>query len=54
MCAKYSESLLIVAISVADNVKWVASKLMPKVYGDRQQVDSTVTITHEDTLKDLS
>ena len=37
-----------------DARKWIASKLMPKVYGDRQQVDSTITVTHEDTLKDLS
>lgn len=30
---------------VADQVKWVASKLLPKVYGDRLDVQGT--ITHE-------
>lgn len=37
-----------------DTRKWLAAKFLPKLYGDRQQVDSNVTITHEDTLKDLS
>lgn len=37
-----------------DARKWIACKLMPKVYGDKQQVDSTITISHEDTLKDLA
>lgn len=38
---------------IVDSYKWIASKLMPKVYGDKQQVDTNVTITHEDTLKGL-
>jgi hypothetical protein len=33
--------------------KWRASKLAPKVYGERQQIDSTVTVRHEDALKAL-
>lgn len=37
-----------------DARKWIACKLMPKVYGDKQQVDTNVTINHEDTLKDLA
>jgi len=28
---------------VADNYKWTAARLLPKVYGDKQQVD----VTHE-------
>lgn len=39
---------------IVDTIKWVACKLAPKVYGDKQQVDTNVTITHEDTLKDLA
>jgi len=37
-----------------DARKWIASKLMPKVYGDRVQSDTTLTVVHEDTLKDLT
>lgn len=33
--------------------QWHASKLAPKVYGDKTQVENTVTVKHEDTLKDL-
>ncbi len=36
-----------------DTRKWLASKLIPKVYGDRITQDTTVTIKHEDALKDL-
>lgn len=39
---------------IVDSIKWIACKLVPKVYGDRQQVDTNVTINHEDTLKDLA
>lgn len=39
---------------IVDTIKWVACKLMPKVYGDKVQTDSTITINHEDTLKDLA
>ena len=34
-----------------DTVKWIASKLMPKIYGDKQQ--NEVTIKHEDKITDL-
>ena len=34
--------------------QWHASKLAPKIYGDKQQTESTVTVKHEDSLKDLS
>ena len=34
--------------------QWHASKLAPKIYGDKQQSDTTVTIKHEDDLKQLS
>ena len=39
---------------LVDTHKWFASKLAPKIYGERQQVDTTVTIKHEDALKDLA
>lgn len=37
----------------ADTVKWLASKLAPKIYGDRQTIEQTVTVKHEDALKEL-
>lgn len=37
-----------------DARKWIACKLMPKVYGDKQTVDTNITLNHEDTLKDLA
>ena len=37
-----------------DARKWIACKLMPKVYGDKQQVDTNVTINHESSIKDLA
>lgn len=39
---------------IVDTIKWVACKLMPKVYGDKQTVDTNITLNHEDTLKDLA
>lgn len=33
--------------------KWIASKLLPKVYGEKIQQETTVTIKHEDLLKEL-
>lgn len=36
-----------------DTIKWQASKLAPKVYGDKVHTESTVTIRHEDGLKAL-
>lgn len=36
-----------------DVYKWQAGKLRPKKYGDRQQVDNTLTITHEQSIKEL-
>lgn len=36
-----------------DTRKWIACKLLPKVYGDKQQHEQTVTIKHEDRLKEL-
>jgi hypothetical protein len=38
---------------IADTRKFIASKLVPKVYGDKQQIEQTVTVKHEDALKDL-
>jgi len=37
----------------ADTVKWLASKLAPKIYGERQTIEQTVTVKHEDALKEL-
>ena len=36
-----------------DSRKWIAAKLMPKVYGEKIQ-NEIVTRTHEDVLKDLT
>ena len=36
-----------------DSRKWIAAKLMPKVYGDKIQ-NEVVMRTHEDVLKDLT
>lgn len=33
--------------------KWTACKLVPKVYGDKVQNDTTVTLTHEKALEQL-
>lgn len=38
---------------IADSRKWIACKLVPKVYGDKQQIEQTVTVKHEDALKEL-
>jgi hypothetical protein len=40
-----------------DAMKWTASRLLPKVYGDRTQIDATVTHTHTlhlEALKELA
>lgn len=42
---------------VVDGMKWVASRLLPKVYGDKQIVEANVTHTHQlhlDALRALS
>lgn len=37
-----------------DTIKWKACKLIPKVYGEKSEVKSDVTVTmHEDMLKQL-
>ncbi len=36
-----------------DSRKWVASKLLPKIYGEKTTTEATVTIRHEDLLKEL-
>ena len=38
---------------LADSIKWQASKLAQKVYGDKTQNESIVTVKHEELLKDL-
>ncbi len=46
-----------VARVALDTRKWVASRLLPKTYGDRQTVDVAVTHTHQlhlDALKRLN
>lgn len=40
-----------------DAMKWTASRLLPKVYGDKQTIDATVTHTHTlhlEALKELA
>ena len=34
--------------------QWHVSKLAPKVFGDKQQTDTTVTLKHEESIKDLA
>jgi hypothetical protein len=36
-----------------DTQKWLASKLCPRLYGDRVQHEGTVGIKHSDALKEL-
>lgn len=36
-----------------DARKWIACKLLPKVYGDKIQNEATVTISHEQALEML-
>lgn len=38
---------------VTDNVKWLAARLLPKVYGDKIQSEVTVVVRHEDALSAL-
>jgi hypothetical protein len=35
---------------VTDNVKWLAARLLPKVYGDKVQSEVTIVVKHEDAL----
>lgn len=39
---------------VIDSRKWQASKLAPKIYGDKLQTDTNVTVKHESDLKSLA
>lgn len=36
-----------------DTRKWLAAKLLPRLYGERIQSEQIVTIKHEDALKEL-
>lgn len=36
-----------------DTRKWLACKLLPKIYGDKQQIENKVTVSHEESLKEL-
>jgi len=36
-----------------DTRKWLLSKALPKIYGDKQQIDHNHTIRHEDALDEL-
>jgi hypothetical protein len=36
-----------------DSRKWIACKLLPKIYGDKVVSETKVTISHEDALKEL-
>jgi hypothetical protein len=38
---------------IADTRKWIATKLAPRIYGDKQTIEQTVTVKHEDALKEL-
>ena len=34
--------------------QWTSARLAPRIYGDKQQNDTTLTVKHEDDLKNLS
>ena len=51
---KLDSGMVAQARLMIDSRKWLASKLAPKIYGDKQQTESTVTVKHEDDLKNLS
>ena len=36
-----------------DHRRWMAARLAPRIYGDKQQIEQTVTIKHEDALSEL-
>lgn len=36
-----------------DSRKWIACKLLPKVYGDKTESKIDLNVKHEETLKDL-
>jgi len=36
-----------------DTRKWLLSKALPKIYGDKLELGGAVTFTHEDRLKAL-
>ena len=40
-------------IAKINNRKWMAARLAPKIYGDKQHNDTTITVKHEESLKDL-
>ena len=33
--------------------RWMAARLAPRIYGDKQTIEQTVTVKHEDALKEL-
>lgn len=37
-----------------DTRKWIAAKLAPKLYGEKIQNETTVTIKHEEAIKELA
>ncbi len=38
---------------ISDNTKWLATKLLPKIYGDRITADTTVHIKQEHAIEEL-
>lgn len=38
---------------IVDTRKWIATKLAPRIYGDKTQVDTNIYVRHEDALKEL-
>lgn len=49
--AKVDSGIIAQARLRVDSRKWIASKLAPKIYGDKQHV--VATVKHEENLKDL-
>lgn len=36
-----------------DGIKWNAAKLAPRIFGDKSQVETKVTLSHEEALKEI-
>lgn len=36
-----------------DYIKWLAARLLPRLYGDKIQTETKVTLSHEEALKEI-
>lgn len=51
-CETISDNIMKARAQV-DTRKWLASKLLPKAYGEKVQNETTIVMKHEDALKEL-